>query len=707
MNKGSVSVNYNRNISSEYIRKSLDPKKESPISELEQDTVNIPVEDPISNDNCSESISAPAAEPEVIPAAEECLQQINNEAPPAVRKTIDISGYLHMHYSEFIPLMYEVFFNRQPDGSGMASFIQMVRNGASNAAIAYVFAVSDEFSGRADVADLPLYKKQYKKYIRKLRIKHIPLFGRLAQLFALPSQLSTFYDNYEYYNGKHINTAAQLNEKYMGICADIDELNRRLNNIAEVSDDKFCKIYENMEALNRRLNIISSLTSENYNSLGRAMGELKGQLDQTAAVFSRNYESMGEKLDNTAAMLSENCGSMSEKLDKIAAMLSENYGSMSEKLDKTAAMLSENYGSMIEKLDKTAESFSENYRRLDSNIEELNKKMNGIAEDTRSFGKTADAIEQENRTAYEALNELADENSRITIGLHEKTDDLSRLITSVSQKTDALPEYIAGVSQKTKTAITGIPGGVISVMAGDFIFGVPSEEWGLAHYLSLNGHFEKGTEEAFCRLLKPGMNVLDIGANLGMFTLHALKAGCNVYSFEPSPSIFRIMNQNIKVNGFAESGRTHTFQNAVSDEERTVSFYVCDGMSGHSNIYAAEKENDTEVSVNTTVIDNMSELPGNVDIIKMDIEGAEYSALCGMKKLIAKNPGVKIFMEFAPEILDRACVEPSKLLKLIKDLGLNYYLIDESTGKFKSVSENELIDCFSVNLLLTKESIDL
>lgn len=671
MNKGSVSVNNNRNISAEYIRKSLNPKKESPISELEQDTVNIPVEDPISNYNCSESISAPAAEPEVIPAAEECLQQINNEALPAVRKTIDISGYLHMHYSEFIPLMYEVFFNRQPDGSGMASFIQMVRNGASNAAIAYVFAVSDEFAGRADVADLPIYKKNYKKYIRKLRIKHIPLFGRLAQLFALPSQLSTFYDNYEYYNGKHINTAAQLNEKYMGICADIDELNRRLNNIAEVSDDKFCRIYENMEALNRRLNIISSLTSENYHSLGRAMGELKGQLDKTAAVFSRNY------------------------------------GSMSEKLDKTAAMLSENYGSMSEKLDKTAESFSENYRRLDSNIEELNKKMNGIAEDIRSLGKTTDAMEQENRTAFGALNELADENSRIIIGLHEKNDDLSRLITSVSQKIDALPEYISAVSQKTKTAVTGVPGGVISVMAGDFIFGVPSEEWGLAHYLSLNGHFEKGTEEAFCRLLKPGMNVLDIGANLGMFTLHALKAGCNVYSFEPSPSIFRIMNQNIKVNGFAEIGRAHTFQNAVSDEEKTVSFYVCDGMSGHSNMYAAEKTNDTEVTVNTVVIDNMTELPVNVDIIKMDIEGAEYSALCGMKKLIANNPRVKIFMEFAPEILARACVEPSELLRLIKELGFNYYQIDESTGKFKSVSENELIDCFSVNLLLTKESIDL
>ena len=299
------------------------------------------------------------------------------------------------------------------------------------------------------------------------------------------------------------------------------------------------------------------------------------------------------------------------------------------------------------------------------------------------------------------------ENSNMIVNLHEKNDNMAQIMTAVSQKQDNLPEYISQVAQKTKTVVSGIPGGVISVMAGDFIFGVPSGEWGLAHFLSLNDHFEKGTEEAFCRLLKPGMNVLDIGANLGMFTLHALKAGCNVYSFEPSPDIFRIMNQNIKVNGFAESGLAHAFQTAVSDEEKTISFFICEGMSGHSNMYAAEKSGDVEIQVQTTVIDEMAVLPDKVDVIKIDVEGAEYKALCGMKKLISRNPQIKILMEFAPEIIKRADVEPSDLLELIKKFGFELYLIDEATGDVSPVGYNELMQCFSVNLLLSKEKIDL
>lgn len=606
-------MNYSRNISAEYIRKALTPKSES--------SANVFTETAIAKDYCYEPVPTSIMAEEIIlknesgtltrklihfcfvhkeslkrmPIIGAKLVKIKKKKLESGRKMIDVSEYLPMHYSQFIPMMYKILLNREPDSNGLASFVAMAKNGASNGAIIYVFAISDEFANRAAVANLKHYKKLYKKYLRNLRIKNIPILGRLVKIAALPSQLSTFSDNYEYYNGALIGAINSLNEKYNGMCSNIELLNRRLNSVAETSAEQYERMYADIDKVNKTV---------------------------TGLV---------------------------EKYDELYAD--------------------------IDTMNKAVISSIENYDKLYDNVNRI-------------------------KSLTASINDM-------TANLHTKSDGIAELITNVSVKEDALPEYIYQISQKSKTAITGVPGGVISVIAGDFIFGVPSEEWGLAHYLSLNGHFEKGTEEFFCNMLRQGANVLDIGANLGIFTLHALKAGCNVYSFEPSPSIFRILNQNIKVNGYAESGMAHTFQNAVSDEEKTISFYVCDGMSGHSNMYAAEKNSDTEIKVNTVVIDKLEILPSKIDVVKIDVEGAEYSVLVGMQDLIRYNPQMKIIIEFAPENIKQAEIEPTELLNLIKKLGFEYYLIDETTGKLEFITEAALMQCFSVNLLLTKEQIDL
>ena len=722
MNKGSVSVN---NISSEYIRKNLNKKNGEPIPDPSLLNVNTPCETPINANFCSENNPAPAETPRTesgdIPAPVGSQQEQNVSVPAAGRRTIDISEYLPMHYSEFIPLMYQIFFNRQPDISGMASFIQLIRNGASNAAVAYIFAISDEFADRADVKDIKLYKKKYKKYIGKLRIKRIPLFGRLAQIAALPSQLSTFYDNYEYYNGKLMNTAAALNEKYMGICANIDSLTGKLNDTIAYTSDNFCRIYGNIEELNRKLSDTAAASAENYRRLDGDIRDLDKKLSVIGALTSERYSGLGrnikglrEKLEDTAAAFSENCRSLNGKITGIAEetlSLGKSVGTFEQESRAAFEALNEltsEQSRMTVALHEKSDGISQLITAFSENCRSLNGKITGIAEETLSLGKSVGTFEQESRAAFEALNELTSEQSRMTVALHEKSDGISQLITAVSQKTDELPEYISGIAQKTKTVIPGILGGVIAVMAGDFFFGVPSEEWGLAQHLSLNGFFEKGTEEFFRSLLRPGMNVLDVGANLGIFTLHALKADCNVYSFEPIPRIFRILEQNVKVNGFAVTGKSHLYNCAVSDKNGTSDFYCTPQMCGQSsNLFEPLTQTDEKISVQVVTLDEKLNQAGKIDVIKMDVEGAEYSALCGMKKLISRNPKIKIIMEFGPENMKRARVEPSDLLKLIKELGFRYYLIDEATGNLRSVNEEELMQCFSVNLLLTKEKIDL
>lgn len=313
---------------------------------------------------------------------------------------------------------------------------------------------------------------------------------------------------------------------------------------------------------------------------------------------------------------------------------------------------------------------------------------------------------------YELVNALSDmkidiqHNYDILVALQQKSDEELKIGTAISGKLDALPEFITAKNIQSRTSIASYSDGVVGVQCGDYFFGVPSEEWGLAYFLMINGHFEYGSERLFCSLLKPGMTVLDLGANLGIYTLHALQAGCEVYSFEPVPRTFDILGQNIKANGFADTGRAHLYNSAVSNKSGTIEFFYTKKMSGHSNMYRSEFDSDIRLHVPTVTVDEQLKEIRHVDVIKIDVEGAEYQALCGMSRIISENPKVKILVEFAPEHIVRAGMQPEYILDYYSELGFYKYLINES-GELKTVSNEELIKCFSENLLLTKESVEL
>lgn len=289
-------------------------------------------------------------------------------------------------------------------------------------------------------------------------------------------------------------------------------------------------------------------------------------------------------------------------------------------------------------------------------------------------------------------------NEQLTIMSNDNKTNIY-IGTAISEKIDLLPNLITQNNLKNKSMITSLPGGVTAVHAGEFIMGIPSEEWGLAMYLSLHGHFEPGSEKLFCNLLREGMTVIDVGANLGIYTLHALRAGCKVYSYEPTPSTYDLLNQNIKVNGFLESNRATTINCAVGDSDKTVTFSICKGISGHNHI-ASEEDVDNIIKVPVVSLDNRHKSE-KIDFIKIDIEGAEYEALKGMRDIIKNNPDIMLLIEFAPSLIKRAGNEPKDLLKLIYEYGLIIQKIDENTSQLCDIDENELLDEISVNLLLS------
>ncbi len=563
------------------------------------------------------------------------------------KAVIDIEPYIPAHYAEFIHAVYKLLLGRAPDESGIAAYTAMAKNGASNGAIVYAVASSPEFGGRAVVMNLRNYRKQYKKYIRKCRIKKLPIIGRIAKLYSVSNQLAAFQDNYEYFNGRLTDAVFAANQK-------IDAATWAFS--AEKDKMLYC--------IGLQSDLIKQL-QERIDGLDKMIAEYDPRL---SAITEQLDKMRGEGAD-TAAALAKELTAIHE--ESVKELFSQNSLCLDIKSE----------------LDSVKSKQESDYSRL---LKIINEQTAG-------------------REAVSQLIDKADYTMQLITGLHEKADLNTSIATSSSKKLDELPEFINGNSVKSKTVISGFPGGVTSVYADDFVFGVPSEEWGLAAWLSLYGHFEYGSETLFEKLIKPGMTVLDVGANLGIYTLRALRAGCEVYSYEPTPSTYNILLNNIKANGFAETGRSHAFNLAVSDKEGTAEFCVIDGICGQSNSFYSSDNIDIKekIQVRTAVLDELlSDVP-KIDFIKMDIEGAEYAALIGMKKLLSKNPNVKILMEFAPCHMVRANVKPEAMLELIKELGFNYYSIDERTGELCDTNDQTLLECSSENLLLTKDKIEL
>jgi FkbM family methyltransferase len=143
----------------------------------------------------------------------------------------------------------------------------------------------------------------------------------------------------------------------------------------------------------------------------------------------------------------------------------------------------------------------------------------------------------------------------------------------------------------------------------------------------------------YCDAIKPGCAVLDVGANVGLYTLMAAKRGARVFAIEADPENLERLRHHVHLNGFDD--RVTIFPIAVGDHEATVTLYRFKGNSGHSNLF----EGVDPVEVPCTTIDSLGLPP--IDVCKMDIEGSELKALSGMISTIQESPNMKLLIEYA------------------------------------------------------------
>lgn len=205
--------------------------------------------------------------------------------------------------------------------------------------------------------------------------------------------------------------------------------------------------------------------------------------------------------------------------------------------------------------------------------------------------------------------------------------------------------------------------------------------------LSLEGVHEPFSTQVLATLTQGGDVVIDVGANIGYFTLlfaRAVGPSGRVFAFEPEPVNFSLLARNVEVNGY--QGRVIVFQQAASDTSGWAPLAVSELNRGLNRLWQGPAGS-TTVQVEKIVPDDDSSLfERPVNLIKIDVEGWEDHVLRGMKRLLQRNPQASIFTEFMPGYLVEAGSDPGEFLHRLAAHGPQLFWLDDASQRLKRVS---------------------
>ena len=180
------------------------------------------------------------------------------------------------------------------------------------------------------------------------------------------------------------------------------------------------------------------------------------------------------------------------------------------------------------------------------------------------------------------------------------------------------------------------------------------------------------------RLLRPGDRVVDVGANIGYFSvLFAELVGKNgrVLAIEPEPNNARLLRKNVEQRDLAQI--VAIAQTAVGAAAGTATLYVASsGNLGDNRLYDSEERRGlaaakgrTATQVPITRVDDLTPDWTRADFIKMDIQGFEAQALEGMRGIVSRSPELLLFTEFFPFGMRAAGSDPAGFLGALRAQG--------------------------------------
>lgn len=295
-----------------------------------------------------------------------------------------------------------------------------------------------------------------------------------------------------------------------------------------------------------------------------------------------------------------------------------------------------------------------------------------ISQDDDKLNKILAMLANSNEKLESISNALedfkVDTYKRLTI-MHEYVDKSLHVISKHYElygQRSARPYYALDNGWALTSLDTGSP------------FFVNSSDRNITPWIIMGGHWERNVERVMLDYIRPDMQVIDIGAHFGYYTVklgQLLSHTGFLHAFEPNPEVNAVCEENVKINNLASRVTLHKV--ALGDNNTTAVLTRSSSNMASANLLG-EQAADFSVEVPVRRLDDVLTTTSSIDLIKLDAEGYEKRILDGAAATLRRSPNCAIMIELSLDRWERSasleellpCCGGGKELFAVRDDGL-------------------------------------
>lgn len=286
--------------------------------------------------------------------------------------------------------------------------------------------------------------------------------------------------------------------------------------------------------------------------------------------------------------------------------------------------------------------------------------------------------------------------------LKSERQALEETVCQLAADLRALQDQMSRLSsgESTRPAIYLGDGLVLTKTVHGHKMYLPAGDRGVTPCLLLDGYWEPDATAALHELVRPGMSIIEIGGNVGWYTvLLAQWVGPQgrLLTFEANPRLAQILELNLRANSY-DWGRIEA--RAVMDRTTEAAFHATSHNMAAGSLMPTIQEwakgaDDEAVSITVPGVsldDYVQEHPEwqKVDLVRVDAEGAEYLVLKGMTRLSESNPKMKLILEFGPQMIPVFAGNIREFFNAVKAAGFRKFTVISETPA-RPITVEELI----------------
>jgi FkbM family methyltransferase len=206
------------------------------------------------------------------------------------------------------------------------------------------------------------------------------------------------------------------------------------------------------------------------------------------------------------------------------------------------------------------------------------------------------------------------------------------------------------------------------------------------------GSWEPYETSLLLSILQPGGVFVDVGANLGYYPVVAAQrvgASGAVFAFEPDPANFRLLQENLRLNHC--QAVVSAFQAGLAEQAGRARLYLSEDNAGDHQIFQAEPGRRSVAVELYRGSDFLRPRLRRMDLLKVDVQGAEYAVMSGLMPLLLELPEPpQIMLELTPLSLRQAGCSGRRLIELLAQLSRPLWIIDHIEHRLAPCAVEEL-----------------